>query len=491
MGIADFFRKRGAEHGDPDSSDRVARGQQPARRSGGSDSPPRSSELPASRPTAAAAAPDEPGPRTASGAAGSVTAQGGAPGATTPAPMATAPATPTPGMDGSTNAEGHDAGPAGVTTAGAGGRPGGRTSVAASDSGGTSRLLGALVGLAAIGLALHLMTTYASFVAPIFLTLNLMITAYPLYRVMSRHRVPRAVAAIVTGLVVIAVLALFLYGMYWSVAAMVNKLPEYSDKFNDLYLQALNGLERIGISADSLTDRVKSIDPNSIAGVAGSLLSDVGSVGSMVVVTLTALIFMMMDTPEMAERMDLARRTHGGFVDSLGAFAEGIRRYWVVATVFGLIVAILDGVVLLGLGVPLALVWAIFSFLTNYIPNVGFVIGLIPPALLALVDSGPELALAVVVAYSVLNFVVQSIIQPKVAGNAVGLTPTLSFISLLLWTAVMGPLGALLALPMSLLVKALLVDPDPRVRWVNALISSRPQDAVTPEPVEEPEGLDG
>ena len=90
------------------------------------------------------------------------------------------------------------------------------------------------------------------------------------------------------------------------------------------------------------------------------------------------------------------------------------------------------------------------------------------------------------VAYSVLNFVVQSIIQPKFAGNAVGLTPTLSFISLLLWTAVLGPLGALLALPMSLLVKALLIDPDAKTRWVNALISSRPQDAVVPEQAAEP-----
>ena len=348
---------------------------------------------------------------------------------------------------------------------------------------GRSRLLPVLIGLATIALALGMMKTYASFVAPIFLALNLMIAAYPAYRAMTRFRVPRALASVLTGLIIMALLALFMYGMYWSVESMVQKLPEYSDQFNEFYQQIIDQAARLGLNEKKLGEQVKAIDPKSVASFAGGLLSNVGAVSSMMLVILTSLIFMMMDTAGMSERMRSARRTHGSFVDSLGAFAQGIRRYWIVTTVFGLIVAVLDWAVLVGLGVPLAMVWAIFSFLTNYIPNIGFVIGLVPPALLALVDKGPKEAIAVVVAYSVLNFVVQSIIQPKFAGNAVGLTPTLSFISLLLWTAVLGPLGALLALPMSLLVKALLVDPDPNTRWVNAFISSRPQDAISPKSV--------
>lgn len=79
-----------------------------------------------------------------------------------------------------------------------------------------------------------------------------------------------------------------------------------------------------------------------------------------------------------------------------------------------------------------------------------------------------------VAAYSVLNFVIQSLIQPKVTGAAVGISPTVSFLSLLLWAWVFGPLGALIAIPATLAVKALLVDSDPRLRWVNAFISADP-----------------
>jgi len=126
-------------------------------------------------------------------------------------------------------------------------------------------------------------------------------------------------------------------------------------------------------------------------------------------------------------------------------------------------------------------VWAIFSFLTNYIPNIGFVIGLIPPALVALFANGWQTAVLVIVMYSVLNFVIQSIIQPRFAGESVGVTPTVSFVSLLLWAAVLGGMGTLLALPMTLLVKSLVIDADPRARWVNALIASDPKDAEIPE----------
>ena len=135
------------------------------------------------------------------------------------------------------------------------------------------------------------------------------------------------------------------------------------------------------------------------------------------------------------------------------------------------------------------------SFITNYIPNIGFFIGLIPPALLALVDSGPWTALWVVVAYAALNFVIQTLIQPKFTGDAVGLNTTTTFLSLLFWAEVIGALGTILAIPLTLFVKALLIDSDPRSRWVSIFLSAgdapvRAPDEIEPEVLEEMD-LDG
>jgi hypothetical protein len=166
-----------------------------------------------------------------------------------------------------------------------------------------------------------------------------------------------------------------------------------------------------------------------------------------------------------------------------------VRKYWVTSTVFGLIVSTLTWAGLAAYGVPLAIVWAVLAFVTNYIPNIGFVIGLVPAAVMGLLAKGPWGALYVIALYAVLNFVIQGVIQPKVAGEAVGVTSTVSFLSLLVWAVVLGPLGALLALPATLFVKALVVDADPQARWLNALIASNPRTS-SEEPVlvpEEPE----
>jgi predicted PurR-regulated permease PerM len=142
-----------------------------------------------------------------------------------------------------------------------------------------------------------------------------------------------------------------------------------------------------------------------------------------------------------------------------------------VSTVFGLIVAVIDTLLLWALGIPLPVLWGLLAFITNYIPNIGFLIGLVPPALLGLLEGGVPLMVAVIAVYSVVNFVIQSVIQPKIVGDAVGLSTTVSFLSLVFWGWVLGPLGALLAIPLSLLAKGLLVDIDPATRWIDPLIS--------------------
>ena len=115
------------------------------------------------------------------------------------------------------------------------------------------------------------------------------------------------------------------------------------------------------------------------------------------------------------------------------------------------------------------MLWGLLSFLTNFIPNIGFIIGLVPPALLALLDGGVPEMLLVIAVYCVLNLVIQSIIQPRFVGDSVGLGTTVTFLALIFWAWLLGPLGALLAIPLTLLVKALLVDVDPTARWAIAL----------------------
>ncbi len=139
---------------------------------------------------------------------------------------------------------------------------------------------------------------------------------------------------------------------------------------------------------------------------------------------------------------------------------------------FGLLVGAVDAVALALLGVPLALLWGLLAFITNYIPYVGFWLGVLPPALLALLVGGWQLVLVVYLIYSVVNFLLTSLVQPRYIGNAVGLSISVTFLGLAFWGWMLGPLGAVLAVPLTLLVKVLLVDCDPRASWAQALLGS-------------------
>jgi predicted PurR-regulated permease PerM len=168
-----------------------------------------------------------------------------------------------------------------------------------------------------------------------------------------------------------------------------------------------------------------------------------------------------------------AERPHLPVAFSL--FAHGTRSYLLVSTVFGAVVAVGDTIALALLAVPAAPLWGLLAFITNYVPNIGFVLGVVPPALLGLLAGGWGELIAIVAVYSLLNFVVQTLIQPRFVGDSVGLSMTVTFIALLFWGWVLGALGALLAIPLTLLVKALLVDVDPRGHWLDALLREEPR----------------
>ena len=316
------------------------------------------------------------------------------------------------------------------------------------------------------------MRQYAEILGPLLLTVNLFIAAYPIQTWLVSLKVPRLLAQVVLALTVFAILAVFFYALTWSITALVQELPRYQSQFWTLYHEVVALLSQFGISEQQVVDQIRGVNPTSLAGLLSSALGSVTNIVSLLAIIVVMIFMMAFDSDSFGVRNAALQRHQPRVWLSIADFIVGVRRYWVVTSIFGLIVAVIDVIALETLGVPLALVWGILSFITNYIPNVGFIIGLVPPAIMALLANDPLTALLVVIIYSVANFVIQSIIQPKFNGDAVGVTALVSFLSLLLWSSVLGALGALLALPMTLLAKAVLIDHDPQMRWVNAFISN-------------------
>lgn len=221
------------------------------------------------------------------------------------------------------------------------------------------------------------------------------------------------------------------------------------------------------------------LEPSKLVSLATSL----GSTGLGILTALffifAYMIFMAVDAGRYLRAEEEYGKSAAPAVRRFRAYNSSVRKYYIVNATFGLIVAAVDGVALFLLNVPGALVWAILAFVTNFVPNIGFVLGLVPPMLMALVVGGVPLMLIVIVIYCVANVVLQVLVQPKFVSDAVNLSLTLSFFSVLFWTTIIGPLGAILSVPLTLLVRALVLEGDQSNRWLRWLTEGTTVTAVS------------
>ncbi|GAA4556216.1 AI-2E family transporter [Pseudonocardia xishanensis] len=366
--------------------------------------------------------------------------------------------------------------PADTSTGAPAGTSAGAPPAAAATRRALPRALVVLVGAASVVVVVAGIQAVAWLIGPAFMALIIVIAVAPVQGWLRGKGWPGWATTLVVVLLVYGLLLLLAFGLILSVAQLATELPQYASKADGLVSGVTNELARFGVGPDQLAAAKGSLNLGKLAGILGALLSSVAGLASNLVFLLALLLFLALESGGAGDRLAAVGRDRPQVTDAITGFARGTRQYLLVTTVFGLIVAVLDWAALLIMGIPLAVTWGLLSFITNYIPNIGFIIGVIPPALLALLTGGWSLAIAVVVVYCVLNFVVQSIIQPRFIGDAVGLSVTVTFVALVFWAWLLGPLGAILAIPLTLLCKALLVDVDPSARWAGVWLRDTPME---------------
>lgn len=339
-----------------------------------------------------------------------------------------------------------------------------------------------LAGLAAITLAIAGLKAIAGLLGPALLALALVITVYPVRHWLDKKKLPGWLGSLVVVLAVCVVLVLLLLGLILSGAQIAAMAPTYAPQVHDLALRLAGELQALGVQPEQIQAAIKSLDVGKLVSLASRLVFGTFSLVTNLILIATLVLFFGFDSIGFTHSLRSVSRQRPMIANALAEFARGTRSYFAVSALFGFIVAVIDGIALGIIGIPGVLAWAILAFVTNFIPNVGFVIGLIPPALIGLFEGGFGTMITVIVVYTIINFVIQTVLQPRIVGSTLGLTASLTFVSLLFWAWVLGPIGAVLAIPMTLLVKAVLVDVDPRARWLSPLVSGH-----VPEPSPPPD----
>jgi predicted PurR-regulated permease PerM len=329
-----------------------------------------------------------------------------------------------------------------------------------------------LLGLAAIVIIIYGMKSSASFLGPILLAIIIGISVAPLARWMARKGLPDWLAIIFTILVVILLLIAIIALMLISVANLINTLPQYQDNLEGQIEVLVTTLEGVGIDSSQISSSLGLTEPGKILGFVASVFGGMFGALSGLAVMMMVLIFMLLGAPILTQKLRLGYLANSDALIRFRGLARDLRQYVNITTWINFLVALVNVIFLWILGIDFAILWGILAFLTGYIPNVGFWIALVPPFLLALVQFGATKALIVMVGYIVINGVVQSFLQPKMMGTGLNINTFVVVMSLFFWGWVLGPMGALLAVPLTMVVKEVFLDAYEETRGISELMSA-------------------
>jgi len=303
-----------------------------------------------------------------------------------------------------------------------------------------------LVALACIFVILFGVRASASILNPILLAAVITITVLPVPSKLTKRGLPGWLSMVLSILMVVILLGLVIATVFFSVAKLSSEIPAYQE---DAITQATEDASSTGDLTLSIEiqQTTTSIGPL-VEGFITSILNILVTFG------LALVIFFFMISAALAlptpSRMGLDPSS--SVIKRVAQLTEDVRKYMTVLTGVNFLVGMGDTIFLLFLGVDYALLWGLLAWFMGYIPSIGFIIALIPPVLMAYAEFGLQTALIVAAGYILINGGIQNFVQPKIMGNRLKISPLVVFVGLFIWGYLLGGIGAILAVPMTLLV---------------------------------------
>jgi predicted PurR-regulated permease PerM len=288
---------------------------------------------------------------------------------------------------------------------------------------------------------------------------------------MQRNRVPTVVAVLIIVVLILLILAVLGTIVGASIAEFTAALPSYQKRL-DLIIQGGFSFLSERLDGDGTLESMGDlIDPGWAMGFVAGLLNSLKDVLTNIFLIIFTMIFILLEASTADTKIAAAFGRSAQSLKRPRVFLANLGSYLGIKTVVSMATGLTAGLLTWGLGVDFPLLWAMLAFLLNYIPTIGSIIAAVPAVLIALVQLGPGEATATAVGFIGINLIFGNIIEPRLMGYGVGISPLIVFIGLFFWGWVFGPIGMLLSVPLTMTVK-LALESDRRTRWIAILIGS-------------------
>ncbi|WJG10836.1 AI-2E family transporter [Aliiglaciecola sp. LCG003] len=329
----------------------------------------------------------------------------------------------------------------------------------------------ALLVLASLVIVLAGIKAASAIVVPFLLSVFIAMACNPIINWASRYKIPRWLS-VISVILLIVIFGFMLAGLVGnSMAEFRQNLPNYKQQLSGELVWVTTKLEstfNIEVNSELL---VSYLDPAIAMNMATNLLTSLGGVLTNFLLILLTVVFMLFEAESVPKKIHIALDDPSMKIRQVDKFLLSVKNYLVIKTVVSIATGGVIGLWLYFLGVDHFLLWAVLAFLLNFIPNIGSIIAAVPAVLLAFVQLGPGIAGLVALGYVVSNTVMGNVIEPRFMGRGLGLSTLVVFLSLIFWGWLLGTVGMLLSVPLTMIVKIAL-ESNQDTQWIALLLDS-------------------
>lgn len=279
---------------------------------------------------------------------------------------------------------------------------------------------------------------------------------------------PLAVLCVVLGVLSIGFVLILIIGT--SLDDFSEAIPRYQARLTQEIDPIIQWIQGLGFQLDKEM-LLKSIDPGASMRLVANMLSGLGGILTNSFLILLTVIFILFEASSFQQKVRTAFGDPKGTLSQVKKITNAVNNYLAIKTVVSLGTGIIVALWVWALGIDFPVIWGLLAFLLNFIPNLGSIIAAVPPVLLGYIQFGLGRTLLVAAGYGVVNLVFGNVVEPKLMGRKLGLSTLVVFLSLVFWGWVWGPVGMLLSVPMTMVVKIAL-ESSPSTHWISVLLDS-------------------
>ena len=336
-------------------------------------------------------------------------------------------------------------------------------------------MLRILLGAAAIVVIVFGIRAAAGIITPVLLAGFLAIVIAPALFKLRQRRIPTLVALPMLAVPLVLVMLFLSLLLQSSITSFQNNIEMYEHRLAERKQELIGSLRQMGVDVPDNAS-FGEFDPGQARRWASLAFSAFSGLLTNAFLVVVLVLLMLLESSGLTDKLRAVRHDSDGMIDRVGRILASIRHYLLLKAAVSAATALAAYLVLLVFGVEFPLLWAFLAFLLNFVPNIGSIIAAVPPVLLAFILDGGGSAVGVAVGYLAINTIIGNVLEPMWMGQGVGLSALVVFLSLLFWSWVLGIIGALLSVPLTMTCKIIL-DSDPSTRWVAVLLGPNAESA--------------